>query len=314
MVGYVGSYTGSIVTGNTIQASHFTTEFGALVDAFHISTGHNHDGTAGGGAPIPLGGVAVTGTLPVTKGGTGLIIGTSGGIPYFSSTTALTSSALLTANAIILGGGAGATPVSLASLGTTSTVLHGNASGAPTFGAIVTADITNSNVTYAKIQDVSATDKLLGRSTSGAGVVEEITCTSYARTILDDADAATARTTLDILESFIVALSDETTDITTGTAKITFRMPYAFTLTAVRASLSTVSSSGIPTVNIKESGTTIFSTKLTIDANEKTSTTAAIPYVLSDTSLADDAEITMDIDVAGTGARGLKVYLIGRRT
>lgn len=109
------------------------------------------------------------------------------------------------------------------------------------------------------------------------------------------------------------ALSDETTAITTGIAKLTFRMPFAFTVDSVRASLTTASSSGIPTVDINEAGVSILSTKLTIDANELTSTTAATPYVLSDTSLANDAEITFDIDVAGTGAKGLKVYIIGRK-
>lgn len=120
--------------------------------------------------------------------------------------------------------------------------------------------------------------------------------------------------TVKATESFIVAVSDETTVITTGTAKITFRMPYAFTLTDIRASLSTVSSSGNPEVNVKEGGTTIFSTNLTIDASEKTSTTAATPVVISDSSLADDAEMTIDIVTAGTGAKGLKVTFIGHRT
>lgn len=114
-------------------------------------------------------------------------------------------------------------------------------------------------------------------------------------------------------ESIIIAVGDETTAITTGNAKVSFRMPYAFTLTGVRAMLATASSSGIPTVNIKEAGTTIFSTKLTIDATELTSTTAAAPAVISDASLADDALITIDIDVAGTGAMGLKVVLIGHQ-
>lgn len=114
-------------------------------------------------------------------------------------------------------------------------------------------------------------------------------------------------------EVLMIAVSDETTAITTGVAKVTFRMPFALTLTAVRASLTTVSSSGTPTVDINEGGSTILSTKLTIDASEKTSTTAATPAVISDTALADDAEITIDIDVAGTGAAGLKVYLIGTR-
>jgi hypothetical protein len=113
-------------------------------------------------------------------------------------------------------------------------------------------------------------------------------------------------------ECFTIAVSDETTDITTGTAKVTFRAPFAFTIPRIpRASLSTASSSGLPEVNIKVAGTTIFSTKLTIDATEKTSTTAATAAVLTTTptTVSDDAEITIDIDTAGTGAKGLKVYL-----
>lgn len=116
-------------------------------------------------------------------------------------------------------------------------------------------------------------------------------------------------------EVFEFSLSDETTAITTGTAKLTWRTPYAFTVTAVRASLATVSSSGLVTVDINDSGTTIMSTnKLSIDANEKTSTTAATAAGLTDTALADDAEITFDIDAAGTGAKGLKVKIYGYRT
>jgi hypothetical protein len=111
----------------------------------------------------------------------------------------------------------------------------------------------------------------------------------------------------------VVAASDEGTALTTGTAKITFRMPRAVTLTAVRASLTTAQASGsIFTVDINENGTSILSTKLTIDNTEKTSTTAATPPVISDTALADDAEITIDIDQIGNGtAKGLKVMLIG---
>lgn len=111
-----------------------------------------------------------------------------------------------------------------------------------------------------------------------------------------------------------IAVSDQTTTLTTGTAKMTFRMPFAMTLTGVRASVNTVSSSGLVTVDINEGGVSILSTKLTIDANEKTSTTAATAAVISDSALADDAEITIDIDVAGTGAKGLVVTLIGTGT
>ena len=111
------------------------------------------------------------------------------------------------------------------------------------------------------------------------------------------------------------ACSDEVTPLTTGTAKLTFRMPYAMNVTAVRASLTTAQASGnILTIDINESGTSILSTKLTIDNTEKTSTTAATPPVISDSVLADDAEITIDIDQIGaSGATGLKVTLIGTR-
>jgi hypothetical protein len=83
------------------------------------------------------------------------------------------------------------------------------------------------------------------------------------------------------------------------------------TLTAVRASLTTVSSSGTPTFNIKEAGTTILGTKLSIDASEKTSVSAASQATITDSALADDAEMTIDIDVAGTGAAGPKIVLLG---
>jgi len=112
--------------------------------------------------------------------------------------------------------------------------------------------------------------------------------------------------------SIQLALSDETTAITTGTGKLTFRMPYACKFTKIpRINLNTVSSSGLVTVDIKKNGTTIFSTLLTIDANEKTSVTAATPCVLSSnpTTFADDDEISFDITVAGTGAKGLKATL-----
>jgi hypothetical protein len=111
----------------------------------------------------------------------------------------------------------------------------------------------------------------------------------------------------------VVAASDESTALTTGTAKITFRMPRAVTLSAVRASLTTAQASGnILTIDINEGGTSILSTMLTIDNTEKTSTTAVTPPVISDASLTDDAEMTIDIDQIGNGtAAGLKVYLIG---
>jgi hypothetical protein len=114
---------------------------------------------------------------------------------------------------------------------------------------------------------------------------------------------------------FGFACSDETSALTVGTSKLVFRMPHAMTLTGVRASVTTAPVGSTLVVDINEAGTSVLSTKLSIDASEKTSTTAASAAVISDTALADDAEITIDIDQVGssTAGAGLKVYIIGRR-
>lgn len=158
----------------------------------------------------------------------------------------------------------------------------------------------------AKAAALAATDLLAISEDAGGG--------SYVTKSVTGANVRTyAQTALPT--EIQVACSDETTALTTGTAKVTFRMPYAMTVTAVRASLSTAQASGsIFTVDINEAGASILSTKLTIDNTEKTSTTAATPAVISDNLLIDDAEITIDIDQIGDGtAKGLKVTLIGTR-
>ena len=111
-----------------------------------------------------------------------------------------------------------------------------------------------------------------------------------------------------------IAVGDETTAITTGTAKVTWRQVGDVEITEVRSSLTTASSSGLPTVDINDDTVTMLSTKLTIDANERTSETATTAAVISNSTIADDSEMTIDIDTAGTGAAGLKVTLIGYYT
>ena len=56
------------------------------------------------------GAVTVAGTLAVANGGTGLTAGTSGGVLAYTATGTLASSAALTANALVIGGGAGVAP------------------------------------------------------------------------------------------------------------------------------------------------------------------------------------------------------------
>ena len=187
-----------------------------------------------------------------------------------------------------------------------------------TKATIATADIDNDAVTFAKVQAI-ASGRILGRTSAGAGDIEELN-------LLDEddfaSDSAGAIATQQSIKAYIdareipigIAVSDETTALTVGAAATTFRMPFGFILTGVRASLSTAQTNGsVLTVDINQNGNSVLSTKLTIDNSEKSSVSAVSQAAIATAALADDAEITVDIDQLGTGASGLKIWLIGRR-
>lgn len=120
---------------------------------------------------------------------------------------------------------------------------------------------------------------------------------------------------LPIDTSFIVTISDESTDLdTTNNPKTTFRMPFGYVLSEVRASVRVAAvGSQLLTIDIQQNNVSILSTNITLDSGEKTSTTATTPPVISTATLTDDAEIEIRIDQIGetTPGQGLKVYLIG---
>lgn len=119
-------------------------------------------------------------------------------VPYFTSTTAAATTSLTAYSRTLLDdANAGAWRTTLG-LGVLATQGDGDKGDITVSASGATWTVDASAITYAKIQNVSATDRLLGRSTAGAGVVEEITCTSFARSLLDDSSAATARSTLGI--------------------------------------------------------------------------------------------------------------------
>lgn len=107
-------------------------------------------------------------------------------------------------------------------------------------------------------------------------------------------------------------IAGEADTLTTG-VKLTFRMPYACTITGVKGAVNTASSSGNVTIDILEAGTSIMTTnKITIEATETTSLDATQQPVITDNSIAADALMTIDVTAAGTNAIGGEVTIYYR--
>jgi hypothetical protein len=111
------------------------------------------DGTVTSAAATAPSGVLSIAGSPITTTGTLVFnwAGTSGGVPYFSSSSAIASSAALSQDRIVLGGGSGGAPSVAGSLGTTTTLLHGNAAGPPTFGAVALAADVSGNLSVSHL-------------------------------------------------------------------------------------------------------------------------------------------------------------------
>lgn len=107
-----------------------------------------------------------------------------------------------------------------------------------------------------------------------------------------------------------LACSDLTSDLEANAVAGYFRAAGPFTLASVRASLQQASVSGSVEIAITLNGSSILSTNLTIDVNEKTSVTATTASVLSTTAIPDDGEVIVEIVSAGSAARGLEVTFI----
>ena len=174
--------TGAVTVGGTLA----TTNGGTNLTSF----------TSGGAVYATSTSVLTTGTLPTASGGTNLTAFTSGGAMYATSTSALTTGTLPNT-----AGGTGqssaftqygvtyassTTVLATTSAGTSTTVLHGNASGAPTFGAVsLTADVSGTlTVTNGGIGVGTLTGLAYGNGTSaftvatGAQVVAVIGSTA----------------------------------------------------------------------------------------------------------------------------------------
>lgn len=155
----------------------------------------------------------------------------------------------------------------------------------------------------------------LGTAATMTGPSGTIVGTSDTQTLTNKTFSFGSNTVTNIPFDTTVACGDEVTDLTVGTAKVTFRAPYAFTLTNLRANVVTAPTGANLIIDVKKNGVTVLSTLLSIDATEKTSVTATTPHVISVASFADDDEIRIDVTQIGStipGA-GLKVAFYGTK-
>jgi hypothetical protein len=106
-----------------------------------------------------------------------------------------------------------------------------------------------------------------------------------------------------------VAMSDMTTDLTTGVAKAVWFAPEAGQLVSVYIGVHDPSSSGIVRVDMNDSGGSVFTTRPAIDATEATSLTGTAAVLDGTVTFSRGDKFTFDIDDAGTDAKGLQVSI-----
>lgn len=299
----------TISLGDNVSAATFKTALSLnLVENTALSTW-------GGSTFITTLGTVTSGTwsataIGVSKGGTGQTTYTDGQILIGNSTGSTLTKATLTAGSgITVTNGGGSITLSIANSAITDAMLAGS--------------ISNSKLSTNPLARANHTGTQTLSTISDAGSLAALSSVTSAYitdgTIINadiSSSAAIAVSKLAPLPvEIVVACSDETTALTTGTAKVTFRMPHAMTLTSVRLNVNTAPTGSVIIVDVKESGTTIFSTKPQIATSAFTSVGGAVTGVISDSSLADDAEITINLDQIGStiAGKGLKVTLVGTR-
>jgi hypothetical protein len=115
------------------------------------------------------------------------------------------------------------------------------------------------------------------------------------------------------IQSFQIAMSDETTDLVVGSSVTSFMIPNDFVVTEVMMFVNTAPVGSALIVDVNLGGTSIFSTRPQIDAGSSTSQGSVVTPVFSTTSFSKWNILTLDIDQIGSGTAGagLKIILNG---
>ena len=179
--------------------------------------------------------------------------------------------------------------------GVTSTATELNLlDGITTLSGSNTGDEASASVTVEGISELATT-------------AEIDTGTDSTRTMPVDQFVASKRNVRTIVRDVIADDADQTVDATLAGD---FSCPIAGTIIEVGVTVSTAGTTGTSTHDINKNGTTILSTKITVDSGEKTSRTAATDSVISVSAVAEGDILTFDTDaIQTTAAKGIQYFI-----
>lgn len=204
-------------------------------------------------------------SLLLTRKGAG-IAGTSGGVPYYSSASTIASSAALTANSPVLGGGAGAAPTTVAGITSDGTSKITLGVAGTSVGSVDFKNATSGTVTLAPVTGALGTVTLSLPATTDTLVGKTTTDTLTNKTLTAPVIGAATGTSLDLTGSLNVGVAG------TGVGSVVFENATSGTITKspVTGALGTIAQS-VPAVagtEVMQLGTTVTLTNVDLDTTD----------------------------------------------